>query len=465
MKMIQYYVICIIFIITVVICYLYKYDLIYWFEGRKFIFNQRISKRRIPWRVYHPHTENDIIKLYDVARKHKKPVVIHSGGHSYEGLSAWNNSLVIDLINFRNSKVNIRDKIIIIEGGVNNRDIWNLIEKSGNNFVFPTGDCPTVSITGSLLCGGINIFRNTYGLLCDMVLEYRVITPDGKVRNISKKSQDPLNKELFWGLGGGGAGNFGTVVSVKFPLLPNCEIVRFSITWPLKYITVLPSNWIRWLPTSNKQITGDLSIDSKNITFLGMYIGKLQNLKTEFKTNWFFSTEKALKIELYQMTGKKLYNSMNNELKLETEYNSWKNRSVIIRNDVSVSTMNKIKHMLELKLSDDIVCSVHLLSMVGAIWDKDVSDTPFPYRKIKVMNAIEAKWKQPKNETEAVKWVNTVYELMSDVYGKDTYRGWPDLGLKHPLQNYYGSNIDRLHRLKRKIDPENLFRYPQSISV
>jgi FAD/FMN-containing dehydrogenase len=49
---------------------------------------------------------------------------------------------------------------------------------------------------------------STYGLGVDQVVEYQVITPDGRLR-IANSVSEP---DLFWALRGGGGGTFGIVV-------------------------------------------------------------------------------------------------------------------------------------------------------------------------------------------------------------------------------------------------------------
>ncbi|ASB98670.1 hypothetical protein B4143_1938 [Bacillus subtilis] len=43
------------------------------------------------------------------------------------------------------------------------------------------------------------------------------------------------------------------------------------------------------------------------------------------------------------------------------------------------------------------------------------------------------------------------------------YVNWPDIKIRNWPRTYYGENVERLRRVKTKYDPENVFRFEQSI--
>ena len=63
---------------------------------------------------------------------------------------------------------------------------------------------------------------------------------------------------------------------------------------------------------------------------------------------------------------------------------------------------------------------------------------------------------------ERTRWINNFYyELQPYLHG--AYINCPDRELPYALEEYYGENLPRLREIKTQYDPENIFRYQQSI--
>ena len=88
------------------------------------------------------------------------------------------------------------------------------------------GSCPTVGVAGGFTQGGgHSLLSGLYGLSADNVLEWEVITARGE-RVIASPTR---NSDLFWALGGGGGGTFGVVVSMTVRLFDDGPVGRASL--------------------------------------------------------------------------------------------------------------------------------------------------------------------------------------------------------------------------------------------
>jgi FAD/FMN-containing dehydrogenase len=79
----------------------------------------------------------------------------------------------------------------------------------------------TVKLAGGFAQGGGHApFSSKYGLAADNILEYKVVTADGRL--VVANSQ--TNTDLFLALRGGGGGTFGVVVEATMNAWPTPKI-------------------------------------------------------------------------------------------------------------------------------------------------------------------------------------------------------------------------------------------------
>ena len=78
-------------------------------------------------------------------------------------------------------------------------------------WLFRRGSYPRHASLGSRWGAVSAGWSRKYGLTCDNVISFDVVTADGKARVASANE----NEDLFWALRGGG-GNFGVVTSFEF---------------------------------------------------------------------------------------------------------------------------------------------------------------------------------------------------------------------------------------------------------
>jgi hypothetical protein len=82
---------------------------------------------------------------------------------------------------------------------------------TAKGLVVVTGECPTVGLAGGYTQGGGHSALSTeFGLGADQTLQFEVVTAAGKLVTASRSQ----NSDLYWALSGGGAGNYGVVVSM-----------------------------------------------------------------------------------------------------------------------------------------------------------------------------------------------------------------------------------------------------------
>ena len=115
-----------------------------------------------------------------------------------------------------------------------------------------SGDCPTVGIAGGYTQGGgHSLLNSVYGMAADNVLEFEVVTADGK-HLIATPIQ---NEDLYWALAGGGGGTYALVLSMTIKIYKDdgpigAATLAFNATGPddQAYSAAIAA-WWEFLPT------------------------------------------------------------------------------------------------------------------------------------------------------------------------------------------------------------------------
>jgi FAD/FMN-containing dehydrogenase len=143
---------------------------------------------------------------------------VRCGGHSLAGFSTCDGGMVIDLSRMRQVTVDPEARRARFSGGCVLGSIDTATQKAG--LVFPSGVVSHTGASGLVLGGGTGWLTRRFGLSCDNVEGFTLVTADGSlVRANSNK-----NSDLFWALRGGG-GNFGVVTEFDVKLHPLTSVV------------------------------------------------------------------------------------------------------------------------------------------------------------------------------------------------------------------------------------------------
>ncbi|KAF2748158.1 FAD/FMN-containing isoamyl alcohol oxidase-like protein MreA [Sporormia fimetaria CBS 119925] len=179
-------------------------------------------------------TMKDHIKAgVDFARAHNLRLIIRNTGHDFMGRSTGYGALIINTHSFKEAKFVSKytgpggwtGSAVTVGAGVQGRELYRQAFQQNPKVVVVGGECPTVGWAGGYIQGGGHgPLSGIYGMGADNVLSFDVITAKGEY--VTANSDE--NSDLFWALKGGGPSTFGVVTSITaktFPEIPTAATI------------------------------------------------------------------------------------------------------------------------------------------------------------------------------------------------------------------------------------------------
>lgn len=117
------------------------------------VFNHR-RPERFPLAVVKAKSEQDIVDAVKLSLEKKCRVAVRSGGHSWAAWSVRDNSILIDLGNYKKVEVDAENLIAKATPSLTGRELNAVLIKE-HGLMFPGGHCPDVGLGGFLLQGGM----------------------------------------------------------------------------------------------------------------------------------------------------------------------------------------------------------------------------------------------------------------------------------------------------------------------
>jgi FAD/FMN-containing dehydrogenase len=190
------------------------------YDQARRVWNAVVDRR--PALIVRPREVADVIEAIDFARTNDVPLAVRGGGHSPAGHGTVDGGLVVDLSNMKRLDVDPERRVARAEPGLSWGEYNARMHEHG--LATPGGDVTAVGIAGLTLGGGMGWLMRKYGMAIDNVLEIDVVTADGRLQT-TNETEHP---DLFWALRGGG-GNFGIATGFRYRLHPVKTVIGGAI--------------------------------------------------------------------------------------------------------------------------------------------------------------------------------------------------------------------------------------------
>jgi FAD/FMN-containing dehydrogenase len=329
----------------------------------------------------------------------------------------------------------------------------------------PVGINSTTGIAGLTLGGGFGWLSRKHGLTIDNLRSADVVTAEGELVTASEDE----NADLFWGIRGGG-GNFGVVTSFEFDLYEvGPEVLSGLIVHPYSaapeivrayrsFASDMPQDLNVWLvmrkapplPFLPEEVHGQ-----EVIILAAFYAGDMKEGERLLQPLRKLGKPIADVIGPHPFTG---WEAAFDPLLTPGARNYWKSHNFTELSDGLIDTALDYLGRLP---SDQT--EIFFGRLGGAVNEVPVDATAYPHRDAEYVMNVHARWDSTSQDSKCIQWARDYFEATSPYATGGVYVNFVPEG-EAPIEAAYGPNYDRLLALKRKYDPNNLFRLNQNIA-
>ena len=395
----------------------------------------------------------DVVEAVNFARENGVLVAVRGGGHNVGGRALCDDGMVIDLSRMKGIHVDAHNRRARVQGGALLGDVDRETHLFG--LAVPTGIISKTGIAGLTLGGGVGWLVRKYGLTCDNVLSFEIVTADGKVLIASAAE----NKDLFWALRGGG-GNFGVVTSFEYRLHPVSTVLGGLILYPRDQATTVLRHYREFMKSAPDELAvyaGLLSAPDGTpvVALIACHCGELEEGEAALKPLRALGT--PLMDAIQPMPFPKMQSLLDGGFP-DGALNYWKSAFLRELGDDAIQTV--IDHANRALSPQTAVVLEYYGGAAGRV---GASETAFAHREAAYSLGILCRWTDPAESPRQIAWTRGFAEAMRPYYSGAYLLNFLDAEEHDTIRAAFGSNYDRLVAVKNRYDPTNFFHLNQNI--
>jgi FAD/FMN-containing dehydrogenase len=397
---------------------------------------------------------SDVARVVTLARETGAELAVRSGGHSRAGHGTSEGGIVLDLSAMNAIEIDAEGRTAWAQTGVTAGDYTRATGEHGLATGF--GDTPSVGLGGITLSGGVGFLVRKHGLTIDDLLAAEVVTADGELLEVDAET----HADLFWALRGGG-GNFGVATRLRFRLHEIDDVVGGMLMLPASVHLVtgliaaadaapeelsVIANVVKAppLPFIPGEVHGKPVVIAQMVYAGDAAAGQRAIAPIRALANPLADTIRPIRYP-------EMYAGPEGP---QTAFAAGTNMLV------DALTPRAAKAILEhLETATATIAGVQLRVLGGAMARVPDAATAFGHRGAKLLMNIAAMHQRPEERPEHEAWAKSLAKALSDETTTAAYTGLlGDEGAEGLRRAYPPATLDRLARVKRRYDPDNLFR-------
>ena len=412
---------------------------------------------RRPAAIVRPADAAEVAQVVNLARDRGLELAVRGGGHSLAGHSTSDGGIVLDLSALTAIQVDPEARTAWAQGGLTAGAYTEAVGAHG--LVTGFGDTGSVGIGGLTLGGGVGYLVRSQGLTIDSLLAAELVTADGRVLQVDAEA----HPELFWAIRGGG-GNFGVATRLKFRLHELPSIVGGMLLLPATAQVI--ADFMAAAEAAPEELSAIAAVMAAppmpfipperhgQLVVLAMlaYAGQAeagQRAVAPFR---------ALAEPIADMVRPMPYAGM---FPPEEEFHPTAAGHTMYLDRVDGTVADTI--LEHIQASDAAMRAVQLRALGGAMTRVPVEATAFAHRHSRIMANVAAFYEGPADRDRRQAWVDGLAAALHQDDDGAYVNFLGDEGPERVRQAYPGPTWDRLVEVKRRYDPDNLFRRNQNI--
>ncbi len=424
------------------------------YEHARRVHNGLIDKR--PALIVRCRGTADVVDAIALARETGLEISVRGGGHNVTGRAVTDGGLMIDLAEMKGMYVDPDERTIRAQGGV----LWSEFNREAalHGLAVTGGAISTTGIAGLTLGGGLGWLMGAQGLAADNVISVELVTADGQVLNVSADS----HPDLFWALRGGG-GNFGVATSLEYRLHPLRLVLGGLIAHPFDaagellrfyrdFTTSLPDELTVFAALVHAPDGSGLKVSA----FAICHTGSPEQAERDIAPLRAFGSPLISHVEPIPYP---VMNTLLDGAFPRSALYYWKANFVSELDDALIDTAVE-----QFVSTPSPMNGILLEHFHGAVSRVEPTATAMPQRGPGYNLLIPTTWMDPEDTEANVAWTKETYDRLSPHFSEGRWLNYlgDDEG-PDAVRAVYGPNYDRLVDVKRRYDPDNVFRLNHNI--
>ena len=430
------------------------------YEDARAIWNGMVAKK--PGLIARCADIGDVQSAIRIASGTGVLTAVRCGGHSLAGFSTCDDGLVIDLSRMRQVTVDSNARRANFAGGCLLGSIDNATQQAG--LVFPSGVVSHTGASGLVLGGGTGWLTRRFGLSCDNVEGFTLVTADGSIVRCNSGE----NADLFWALRGGG-GNFGVVTEFEVKLHPLTSVTLAHGLSSEAGIGRLLEFWRDFM--ADAPVDLKWNIDLRLAPYENEVPGDLRGRPVASSSLvWTGSAEagqKYLQPALSMCRPDSVSSRVISFIHLQTMADSCfphglryytKSGYFMYLNDVTIGRL--LEAVVSLPSPET---QIELAYLAGATSQVAASETAFGDRSAPFIMNLLASWSEASADDVHISWVRGLFNKLRPAMKPGVYVNFMSADEQDRVPEAYSERWERMVAVKTHYDPHNLFRLNQNV--